>query len=46
VFGKLIGVRTLKQIVSREIIDPFKDKPAVITKPMRGAAKTTSTSRK
>jgi hypothetical protein len=46
VFGKIVGVRTLGQIVSREAVDPYKDKPAVVTTPMRGAAKTTSTSSK
>ena len=43
VFGRLIGARTLKQIISREVVDPYNGKPAVVTTPMRGAAKTKTT---
>ncbi|MCP4375522.1 MAG: hypothetical protein GY794_05020 [bacterium] len=39
VFGKLIGVKTLRQIANRENVNSNKDKPAVVTTPMRGKAK-------
>ena len=38
VFGKLVGVRTLKEIASGLMIDPYARKPGVVTMPMVGAA--------
>jgi len=45
VFGRLIGIKTLSQIANRESTDPYKGKPAVMTKPMRGVARTTASSK-
>ena len=41
VFGKMVGVKTLRQIANREVVDPYKGKLAVVTTPMRGVTKTT-----